>query len=37
MGLAEIGNKIFDKEVKLSSEEVQLGVVDEIKAELKQI
>lgn len=30
MGLAEIGNKIFDKEVKLSREEVELGVVDDI-------
>ena len=37
MGLAEIGNKIFDKEVKLSSEEVQLGAIDDLNSKYKLI
>jgi hypothetical protein len=30
MSLKEIGNKIFDKEVELSSEAVELGAIDDI-------
>jgi len=37
MGLADIGNKIFDKEVKLSSEEVQLGLIQRVKAKSEEL
>jgi uncharacterized phage infection (PIP) family protein YhgE len=37
MSLAKIGNKIFDKEVKLSSEEVELAGVKDLSKKLKQL
>jgi len=39
MSLAKIGNKIFDKKVELSKEEVELGKIDDVKldAELLEV
>ena len=36
MSLAKIGNKIFDKEVKLSKEEVELSLISDLQKEINK-